>query len=198
MKLTSVKCIHQSSSNKSPIILISPLYPSPPMQVLILLAVFMLSACQSTPKHQIPDHAEITFPLNESSAKQPDPLLTKLYQQHQEWHGTPYRWGGNNRTGIDCSGFVQVTYRDIVGIDLPRTTTQQYRSGAHVNQAELQTGDLVFFRHGRHVGIYLENHKFLHASTSRGVMISDIKSPYWTRHYWRSISVMPKNRPPRN
>lgn len=150
----------------------------------LVLLVSLLSACGSNPKMSAP-----VEPFYDSSAANQDPLLNKLYQQHEKWHGTPYRIGGNSRAGIDCSGFVQVTYRDILGIDLPRTTTQQFRSGPHVNRANLQTGDLVFFRHGRHVGIYLENHRFLHASTSRGVMISDIRNPYWTRHYWRSIRV---------
>ena len=154
----------------------------------LLLLVSLLSACGSSPKI-----AEPAEPFYVSPAAKKDPLLAKLYQQHEKWHGTPYRIGGNSRAGIDCSGFVQVTYKDLFGLNLPRTTTQQFRSGPHVNRADLKTGDLVFFRHGRHVGIYLENHRFLHASTSRGVMISDIRNPYWTQHYWRSISVLPHN-----
>ena len=158
----------------------------------LLLLVSLLSACGSSPKI-----AEPVDPFYVSPTAKKDPLLTKLYQQHEKWHGTPYRIGGNSRSGIDCSGFVQITYRDVLGIDLPRTTTQQFRSGPHVNRSDLQTGDLVFFRHGRHVGIYLENHRFLHASTSRGVMISDIRNHYWTQHYWRAISVLPQNQPRR-
>ncbi|HET8807983.1 MAG TPA: NlpC/P60 family protein [Methylophaga sp.] len=159
-----------------------------------LLLALSLSACQSTPKVAVHDRVAVSPPLSQAQAKRQDPLLTKLYQQYEKWYGTPYRIGGNSRSGIDCSGFVQATYRDLFGINLPRTTSQQFRSGPHVNRADLQPGDLVFFRHGRHVGIYLENQKFLHASTSNGVMISDIRNPYWTRHYWRSISVLPKNR----
>lgn len=180
-----------------PMTLIRPLnltVSSRPAKVLTLLAIFMLSACQSSPKVPARDRIEVSPPLSHSQNKRQDPLLAKLYQQHEKWHGTPYRIGGNSRAGIDCSGFVQRTYRDIFDINLPRTTSQQFRSGPHVNRSDLQAGDLVFFRHGRHVGIYLENHKFLHASTSSGVMISDIRNPYWTRHYWRSINVLPENR----
>ncbi|MDX1572428.1 MAG: NlpC/P60 family protein [Methylophaga sp.] len=164
-----------------------------PVRTLLLVTLFMLSACQSTSRVPplVEDRTAFIPPQNQ--ARQ-DPLLAKLYQQHDKWHGTPYRIGGNNRSGIDCSGFVQTTYRDLFGIHLPRTTSQQFRSGPHVNRADLQAGDLVFFRHGRHVGIYLENQKFLHASTSSGVMISDMRNPYWTRHYWRSISVLPESR----
>ena len=112
-----------------------------------------------------------------------------LYQQHNEWHGTPYRMGGISRSGIDCSAFVQVTFRDLFGIDLPRSTDQQFRNGRKIPRAELRSGDLVFFRNGRHVGIYLEDHKFLHASTTRGVMISSLKNTYWSRHYWQAVSL---------
>lgn len=159
-----------------------------------LLFALSLSACQSTPKIADRDRVAVSPPLSHSQNQQQAPLLEKLYKQHDKWYGTPYRIGGNSRSGIDCSGFVQMTYRDLFGINLPRTTTQQFRSGPHVNRADLKPGDLVFFRHGRHVGIYLENQKFLHASTSSGVMISDIRNTYWTRHYWRSISVLPENR----
>lgn len=167
---------------------------SRPVQALMLLAIFMLSACQSAPKVPARDRVEVSPPLSHSQNKRQDAMLAKLYQHHEKWHGTSYRIGGNTRDGIDCSGFVQLTYRELFSISLPRTTSQQFRSGPHINRADLQAGDLVFFRHGRHVGIYLENQKFLHASTSNGVMISDIRNPYWTRHYWRSISVLPENR----
>ncbi|MDT8311831.1 MAG: NlpC/P60 family protein [Methylophaga sp.] len=160
-----------------------------PLSALMLSVIFILSNCQSAHKAPVSDRIEITPPLEYSQQRQRDPLLEKLYQQHEKWYGTPYQLGGNNRKGIDCSGFVQVTYRDVFGVDLPPTTTQQFRSGPRINRSELKTGDLVFFRHGRHVGIYLENQKFLHASTTRGVMISDMKNPYWARHYWRVISI---------
>lgn len=162
----------------------------------LILTGFLLTACQSTPVQQAPVSGPSLYPsTSQSNIPKQSQLLDKLYQQHNVWHGTPYQLGGSSRSGIDCSAFVQVTYRDLLGINLPRTTTDQYRSGPHVNRDELQTGDLVFFRHGRHVGIYLENHKFLHASTSQGVMISDMRNVYWSRHYWRSINVLPANYP---
>lgn len=180
-----------------PMTLIRPLnltVSSRPAKVLTFLVIFMLSACQSSPKVPARDRVQVSPPLSPSQTNRQDQLLSKLYQQHDKWYGTPYRIGGNSRSGIDCSAFVQMTYQDLFGIYLPRTTTQQLRSGPHVNRADLQPGDLVFFRHGRHVGIYLENQKFLHAATSSGVMISDIRNPYWSQHYWRSISVLPENR----
>ena len=158
----------------------------------LLLFLALLTACQTSPIHPPQTQASIQFPKPADTAFYHDEIQTMLllYQQHEAWHGTPYRIGGLNRSGIDCSGFVQVTYRDLFGIQLPRTTDQQLTIGQHISRAKLQPGDLIFFRNGRHVGIYLEDHKFLHASTTRGVMISSLKNSYWSRHYWRAISVL--------
>ncbi|MDX1748871.1 MAG: NlpC/P60 family protein [Methylophaga sp.] len=151
----------------------------------------MLSGCGTAPKlsSKSPDRAHIF--QTETDAQYYDEIqaMLLLYQQHNEWHGTPYRMGGISRSGIDCSAFVQITFRDLFGIDLPRSTDQQIRSGRKIPRAELRSGDLVFFRNGRHVGIYLEDHKFLHASTTRGVMISSLKNTYWSRHFWQAVSV---------
>lgn len=120
-------------------------------------------------------------------------LLTRLYRQHDQWQGTPYRIGGQSRAGIDCSGFVQLTYRSRLGVALPRTTEQQLLAGQPVGLPELATGDLVFFKidgDTRHVGIYLEGNRFLHASKSSGVMISSLDSPYWRAVYWTSRRVL--------
>lgn len=99
----------------------------------------------------------------------------------------PYRFGGNGRSGIDCSGFVQRVYREFA-IDLPRSARDQYGLGAPVERNHLQQGDLVFFRtyakYPSHVGIYLGDNKMVHASTrSRKVVISDITQAYYKKRY---------------
>ena len=120
----------------------------------------------------------------------PDELLkASLYQQHQEWKGIPYRLGGMSRRGIDCSALVYLIYRDHMGIQLPRTTQYQSVAGEAIKQGQLRPGDLVFFRtgpRGRHVGIYIEEGKFLHASVSKGVTISQMTDHYWKSRYWRA------------
>jgi probable lipoprotein NlpC len=160
------------------------LVPLSRWQPLLLLPMLLfLAGCQSTPK---PSHqAAVVYP----GAMEDTHPLALLYQQHADWHGTPYRLGGTSRNGIDCSAFVQITYRDLFGIDLPRTAREQVSVGQRVSRRSLQTGDLVFFRRGGHVGIYLQNDQFLHASTSQGVKISNMNNQYWSRHYWRAISV---------
>ena len=117
-----------------------------------------------------------------------------LYLEAAEWLGTPYRNGGQSRRGTDCSGFVRQVYKAAYGIDLPRSTDQQVDATRRVRRRKLREGDLVFF-HGRkkrrvsHVGIYLKDGKFIHASTSRGVMVSRLSEDYWDEHWMRGGRV---------
>ncbi len=110
-----------------------------------------------------------------------------LYKFIDEWYGTRYVYGGTTKHGIDCSSFVQKLMDAISGIEMQRTAASQYTTAAKVERNELQEGDLVFFKikvhHISHVGVYLQNNHFVHASSSRGVMISDLNSEYWSRYY---------------
>jgi len=108
----------------------------------------------------------------------------------QQWQGVRYRWGGNDRRGIDCSGLVLQLYKELFDISLPRTTRQQIRTGKTVKRKHLAVGDLVFFRlprNRRHVGVFMGDGKFLHASLSRGVVVSSLDKSYWRRHYQRAV-----------
>ncbi|WP_412062278.1 C40 family peptidase [Rubrivirga sp. IMCC45206] len=110
-----------------------------------------------------------------------------------DWIGIPYRWGGTTRRGIDCSAFVRQFVRQTMAIELPRTTATQRYEGVDVSRADLQPGDLVFFRRRgtRHVGVYLSEGDFVHASSSRGVTISNLDdSSYWNRYYWMSRRIV--------
>ena len=109
-----------------------------------------------------------------------------LFKMIDEWLGTRYRLGGTTKMGIDCSALMQVFFTALYGIALPRTAREQYEFSRRTSRTELQEGDLVFFNTGRgisHVGIYLQNNKFAHASTSEGVTISDLFDPYWARRF---------------
>ncbi len=118
-----------------------------------------------------------------------------LRDEAPNWLGIPYRWGGTTRRGIDCSSFVQQYVRETLGIELPRATAGQQYEGVAISKDELRAGDLVFFRRRgvRHVGVYLSGGEFIHASSSRGVTISELADDYWTRYYWmaRRIAVVP-------
>lgn len=101
--------------------------------------------------------------------------------------GTPYRFGGEDRSGMDCSGLVWRCHRDADARDLPRTSRAMYGIGLPVTQAELQPGDLVFFATSggkvNHVGLYEGGGSFIHASSSRGVVRSSLSEGYWRRSY---------------
>lgn len=102
--------------------------------------------------------------------------------------------GGRDRNGIDCSGFVQRVFDDLFSVKLPRTTESLVRTGTTVSSQELRTGDLVFFHPPnkiRHVGIYLSKGEFAHASTTKGVTISKLNTPYWQNAYWTAKRVLP-------
>ena len=119
-------------------------------------------------------------------------IKEKLYAQYTQWKGTKYKLGGLNRNGIDCSGFVFTTFKSKLGIVLPRTTNLQVATGKDIERNQLQAGDLVFFKTGRffrHVGIYLEHGKFLHASTRLGVTISKLDNVYWKSKYWKAKRI---------
>lgn len=111
-----------------------------------------------------------------------------VYNFINEWYGVRYRLGGNDKQGIDCSAFVQRFYEQVFGINLVRTAFQQFnKSNLLWDNEDLKEGDLVFFRvHSSrisHVGIYLMNNCFVHASSSQGVMISSLNDKYWQKYF---------------
>lgn len=105
----------------------------------------------------------------------------------QKYMGVPYVWGGTSPDGWDCSGFTQYVMKQN-GIDLPRTAAEQFAVGTPVDKNQLQTGDLVFFTTYKpgasHVGFYLGNGKFIHASSAaKQVTISPLDGEYYVAHY---------------
>lgn len=152
----------------------------------VCITVFLFSGCSSTPKS--PSDSTVIKPLNKSINLANQSLVQKrLKQQYRVWAGTPYKYGGTTRKGVDCSAFVQNTYRNAFGYAIPRTTRTQIKKGVQVDKADLQAGDVVFFKTGKnslHNGVYLGNRQFVHASSSRGVVISRLDNVYWKRTYY--------------
>lgn len=160
-------------------------------RVLALAMAFALAGCSSLPQSPEPTPER---PSTTPGEPQQNAVVQALYTQHADWRGTPYRIGGTGRSGIDCSAFVMNTFNTQFGIELPRTTEQQARFGDPIQRGQMQAGDLVFFRTGhkkRHVGIYVENGRFLHASTSVGVTLSELDNPYWAESYWMTRRPRP-------
>jgi len=117
----------------------------------------------------------------------------RLLTAFHHWEGTPYRYGGNNRHGIDCSGFAQAIYRQAFGINVPRSTKFLSRLHHRVFFGHLRAGDLILFRINRrtlHAGIYIGHGQFIHASKTRGVMLSSLHNSYWRETYFRAVRVI--------
>jgi len=111
-----------------------------------------------------------------------------LYFFINHWYGTPYKWGGDDSSGIDCSAFTQKLYNKVFDVEIVRTAREQRRQCDRIKYPEDATeGDLLFFRihHLRvsHVGVYLANGYFVHSSSSKGVVISNLNNKYWRRRF---------------
>ena len=150
---------------------------------IILVVALFLAGCSS---HRAP-------PPN-SRLSDSITVIASLNDQLQNWHGTPYRYGGMSRGGVDCSGFVLLTFRDKFALQLPRETRQQAEIGTKIDKDDLLPGDLVFFKtgsgnNGLHVGIYDTDNQFIHASTSRGVMRSSLDNVYWRKNFWQARRI---------
>lgn len=152
--------------------------------LLVLLVIVLLGGCAK--KAVEPPVYLPSLGLSQVEVK------NRLLRQYNEWRGVPYRNGGQSRNGIDCSAFVQLTYKQKFGMNLPRTTRQQSKIGGQVTTSGLRPGDLILFktsRRDRHIGIYLEKYKFIHVSTTTGVTISKMTDPYWHERYWQTRRV---------
>ncbi|WP_233632582.1 C40 family peptidase [Parapedobacter sp. ISTM3] len=118
---------------------------------------------------------------------------TTLYAYIDEWMGIPHRPGGADKRGLDCSAFVGMVMRDVYGKSVPRISREMAAQIKRKYERQLQEGDLVFFSFGRrdidHVGIYLHNNKFVHVSTSKGVIISDLHDTWYYKYFKRAGSV---------
>lgn len=105
----------------------------------------------------------------------------------EEWVGVPYLFGGNTKKGVDCSSFVQQLVYTLHNIPISRMVKTQFEECRAVMRDELKEGDLIFFHTTRpglsHVGYYLGNNKFVHASSTRGVIVDDLRSPYYTKAF---------------
>nr|WP_275587991.1 NlpC/P60 family protein [Oceanisphaera litoralis] len=161
----------------------------------------MLAGCSSIPKSESgkktagkKPSSSLTYSFSTGPAK---PRYTQgsarsLQQAFQRWRGVPYRFGGVDADGIDCSAFTRTLYQEVYGMALPRSTYEQVTMGRPVSKQELQPGDLVFFRTGRtrHNGVYVGDGKFAHASSSVGVTISRLDNVYWRSRYWQARRLL--------
>ncbi len=167
--------------------------------VISLLMLLLLGSCKSS------RNSVKIKPVDSETAIQPTPhrltdssvdtdMGQRLVSEARKWLGVPYRYGGNSRKGVDCSGMVVAVYRDVASLKLPRSSADQHRYCHDISRKNLEAGDLVFFKGSSkgkvsHVGIYIGDNKMIHASSSRGVIVSDLGEKYYTQHYHASGRV---------
>lgn len=145
-------------------------------KLFLLFALLLLCSCSSADKKQ----------KTEAYNRE------KIMDFYKDWKGTKYKLGGTGKRGVDCSALMQNLFSEEFGISLPRTTATQVKEGVKVSKADLKSGDLIFFkikRNVRHVAVYIGNNKFIHASTSSGVVISEFNN-YWNKKYWQSRRIL--------
>ena len=148
--------------------------------------MLFLSACSSPSKNS--RASSRTAFITNSSSNQLNPYRQKMINVAKSTLGVPYKWGGNTpQEGFDCSGLMKYVHKNALGITIPRTTAQQRDTSRTINYAQLQAGDMLFFKTGartNHVGVYIGNRKFIHAPAGgKRVTIATMDSPYWHKRF---------------
>ncbi|MBQ0746852.1 MAG: C40 family peptidase [Marinobacter sp.] len=146
---------------------------------ILVFSSLVLGGCASNQNLQ-PGVASLQYSPVESAPG--SEKAAKLWQAFERYQGTPYQYGGTTARGFDCSGFITTAYRESLGQKLPRTTSQMLRHGDVVHPDDVKPGDIVFFRiagKDQHAGIYMGDNRFIHASTSSGVIMSELNGYYW-------------------
>jgi lipoprotein Spr len=163
----------------------------------IALTVVACSGPKKTTRSDYPEFvwddqaSPVTIETNEEPRKPATSSTDKnLRAAIDEWLGTPYKWGGTTKEGADCSGFALRIYEEVYGKALPGRRVEDFLQSVEiVSKLDARPGDLVFFKiKGRrvdHVGIYLGNDSFVHASTSKGIIISSLKDAYYQNHFFK-------------
>lgn len=161
----------------------------------IALMVFG-SACHNARKTAATaDYGRVTPPTESKEAKMMTKAHGRVVDEAMKWLGSPYRYGGQSRKGTDCSGMVMQVYLETTGIKLPRNSREQCDFCKDIKRSDIVPGDLVFFTDKKgggkvgHVGIYLGKGRFIHSSSSKGVVISSLDTPYYAQRYYKGGRV---------
>lgn len=174
----------------------------------LLLCVVFLTSCLSRPEKR--GYAASAKPSSSDNGKanrgsllanyaellgvrEKDLDNVELYSFIDEWIGAPHRLGGQAKSGIDCSAFISQLYTQVYDKNLPRASYEMAEEVKRKYENQLVEGDLVFFSFGKervdHVGLYLRNNKFIHVSTSKGVMISDLHESWFYKYFVRGGTI---------
>ena len=160
--------------------------------IMTVAAVAMISACTNFQSIE-QSHSQVPQNEIEITKSSTHDVSAQLKNAYQQYKGTPYKYGGTDQQGFDCSGFINRIYLDAFNLDLPRTTDELARAGKPIRRDQLQAGDIIIFKTSikqLHAGIYTENGSFIHASTSKGVIRSSLNNPYWHQRYIKARRLL--------
>jgi len=168
-------------------------YARPFFFILSILVFAQCSIFRSKNKSSMPEKSENnveTFILEKYSKLLGENVHNAdLYQFIDEWYATPHCVGGKTKSCIDCSGFSSVLYQQIYNTKISGSSATIYTKCFEIDESKLREGDFVFFKINQskisHVGIYLANRKFVHASTSKGVIISSLDEAYYKKWFYK-------------
>lgn len=158
---------------------------------IFVLFLCTLSSCSTTKSVVGINDYEAMINNNQAKTKSEK----KLIKEAKRWLGTKYVYGGHSKKGTDCSGFVMQLFLKVYGVKLPRSSKDQQQFCKRILKSQLKIGDLVFFSTTKnknkvsHVGIYIGDDEFIHASTSKGVVVSKLSQNYYIRNYHSSGRV---------
>lgn len=167
--------------------LVMPALPAIWRALMLMLIMAGLGGCASGPQlgsEPWPAPGDSSLAANEGGE-----VAAQFWQVFARYEGTPYRYGGTDAGGFDCSGFIMTAYREALDRKLPRTTEAMLALGNDVPRQAIRPGDLVFFRIGGkdgHAGIYMGNDRFIHSASSSGVTLSSLRNDYWRTRYSRA------------
>lgn len=154
---------------------------------LVIVSLFACHSKKSVSKHSNKStHYETIKHTLQITDKE---MQLPLYSFITEWYGVPYKYGECSKNGTDCSGFINALYEKVYGKKLERRSQDIFQKQCKkINKNEVKEGDLVFFKieskEISHVGVYLRNNKFVHASTQKGVIINDLNEPYYQKYFY--------------
>ncbi|MEO6882853.1 MAG: C40 family peptidase [Bacteroidia bacterium] len=165
-------------------------------------ALFFLTSCGSQKKVTKKNSKENNKETNSSSfdqkiqnkyatqlgVSQKNISNISLYTFIDKWYGVPYKYGGKTMNGIDCSDFVSILFNNVYEKNISGSAAGMYNQCKKISMENLREGDLIFFKIGSseisHIGIYLQNNKFVHATVHRGIMIDDLNEAYYKKYFF--------------
>ncbi|MDE6301151.1 MAG: C40 family peptidase [Muribaculaceae bacterium] len=173
------------------------------IRIILLMSLLGFISCMTSchsRRHTVRGHnAEVVAdkrPDKHHPTAKPSGTARKIIEEGRRWIGTPYLYGGQTKKGMDCSGFVQTVFNNTTDIKLPRSSRDMAKFARRISREQLRPADLVFFVSSQggdrinHVALYIGDGRILHATTSKGVIESDLNEGYWKKHYYCSGRVL--------